>query len=316
MHEEDVCSVDYFRDEERFADIINGGIFQGEQIIKPEDIQEKDRSVFIKWKRNGMRRMRTLYRDVVRLVNMRMQVVVIALESQDKIHYAMPVRVMTEDSGSYYEQWKKIAKIHHRKKDLQGAEFLSGFAKQDKLMPVITIVIYFGKEPWDGPRSMKEMLDLSDLPDYVKDMIADYPIHILEVRRWKNPEVFQSDFRWVVEFLQRENDRQEIQEYLDENEEIFRNLDEDTFDLISVMSVSNKLKNVKKECQTEEGGVDMCRAIQEMIDEGKEEGMEAGIQLTIDIIRMNAQGMCAKEISESCGTPLKKVKKILRKLAA
>lgn len=43
-------------------------------------------------------------------------------------------------------------------------------------MPLITIVVYFGKEPWDGPRSLKEMLDLNGLPKEIVEMVADYPL--------------------------------------------------------------------------------------------------------------------------------------------
>ena len=320
MQETDVCSIEYFGDEERFADIVNMKVFSGEQFIQPEDIQEKNRSIFMKWGRNGRYKVRTLYRDIVRLVKMQMRVVLIALENQDKIHYAMPVRVMTEDCGNYYEQWKKFLKFHKKKKDLRGAEFLSGISKYDKLIPVITIVVYFGKEPWDGPRSLKEMLDLSDLPECVRGMVVDYPIYLLEVRKIKNPEIFKSDFRWVVEFLQKEDDAQEVKRYLDENEEIFRNLDEDTYDLISIMSTSSQLQNIKKECQTEEGGVDMCRAIQEMIDEGREEGRKEGREeaekFIFTVIRMHAKGMNVKEISKECGVPRKRIKQILNELAA
>lgn len=259
-------------------------------------------------------KLRTLYRDIVRLVKMEIQVVLIALESQDKIHYAMPVRVMAEDSGTYYEQWKKISKLHRKKRDLTGAEFLSGMSSKDKLMPVITIVIYFGKEPWDGPRSIKEMLDLDELPEKVQELINDYPIYILEVRKIKNPEIFKSDFRLVVEFLQREDNKEEIEKYIHENESVFTSLEEDTFDLISTMSSSKQLQNIKMECRNEEGGVDMCRAIQEMIEDGRNEGRNEGIELAVKIMKMNKEGLKKKEISKKCGISISQVRRIIAEL--
>lgn len=272
----------------------------------------------------------------VRLVRMRMKVVLIAMENQDKIHYAMPIRVMTEDSGSYYEQWKKIARHHRKKKDLRGAEFLSGISKYEKLIPVITIVVYFGKEPWDGPRSVKDMLDLSGLPEEVKEMVADYPLYLLEVRKIKNPEIYTSDFRWVVEFLQKENSKKEIEKYLAENEKIFSDLDEEAFDLITVMSESHELRSLKREYQTENGGVNMCKAIKEMIEDGKNEGIELGRsegielgrsegielgrmegeKLAIEVMKLKLQGMSAKEIAKKSGASMEKVDEILRKFAA
>ncbi len=32
--------------------------------------------------------------------------------------------------------------------------------RTDKFSPVITIVIYYGEEPWDGARSLHEMLNI------------------------------------------------------------------------------------------------------------------------------------------------------------
>lgn len=37
-------SIAYMKVPERFADLINGYIYQGEEVVKPEDIHEMDRS--------------------------------------------------------------------------------------------------------------------------------------------------------------------------------------------------------------------------------------------------------------------------------
>ena len=59
---------------------------------------------------------------------------------------------MNAESTPYHQQWRRAAPRHRQQKDLQGAEYVSGFSKEGKLTPVITIVIYWGKEPWDVPR--------------------------------------------------------------------------------------------------------------------------------------------------------------------
>ncbi len=98
------------------------------------------------------------------------------MEEQTDIHYAMPVRVMDAEAAIYQKQWKKKQAEHKKKKDLEGAEFLSGFAKEDKLIPTLTLVLYFGPNPWDGPKNLKDMMLLDGLPECVRDMIVDYPI--------------------------------------------------------------------------------------------------------------------------------------------
>ena len=87
----------------------------------------------------------------------------LGIENQTDIHNAMPERNAIYDALQYGKQVSKAAAMHNRRKKLHGrGEFLSGFKKTDRLMPVITLVIHFGVKPWDGPLSLHEMMDISD----------------------------------------------------------------------------------------------------------------------------------------------------------
>jgi hypothetical protein len=220
---------------------------------------------------------RVLIRDVVRKVDLGMQVVLISLENQTDIHYAMPIRVMDADASIYRRQWKQKSAEHRKNKDLKGAEFLSGFSKKDKLMPTLTLVIYFGSTPWDGPKNLKDMMDLSGLPEYLRSMIADYPIQLLEVRKYEHPEYFHTDLQYVFGFLKNASNQEKLAEYVEEHEAEFSNIDEQAYDMISCMSKSSELKIIKRNYQEDEGGgVNMCQAIKDMIAEGKKEGIKEG----------------------------------------
>ena len=59
---------------------------------------------------------------------------------------------------------KTREKFHREQKDLTGDEFVSGFARNDKLQPFITLVLYYGTKEWDAPKCLKDMLDLSEFP--------------------------------------------------------------------------------------------------------------------------------------------------------
>lgn len=68
----------------------------------------------------------------------------LGIENQTEIHYAMPVRNMIYDALQYGNQVAAIAAQNvKRKKAPTRAEFLSGFYKTDKLRPVITLVLHF-----------------------------------------------------------------------------------------------------------------------------------------------------------------------------
>jgi len=53
-------------------------------------------------------------------------------------------------------------------------EFLSGLQKSDRLHPVISLCIYYGKEDWDGPFNLVDMLIM---PEYLKPLVSDYRVN-------------------------------------------------------------------------------------------------------------------------------------------
>ena len=59
---------------------------------------------------------------------------------------------MVYDALQYDKQVKRAAQRHRQDKDKPTRdEFLSGFTKEDRLTPVITLVVYFGDQKWDAP---------------------------------------------------------------------------------------------------------------------------------------------------------------------
>lgn len=310
-------SIAYMKVPERFADLINGYIYQGEEMVKPEDIHEMDRSEIRIRKTEERLAAQVLERDVVCRIDKKelrtecwessrnksddkcaelesgekTQVLVVALENQSEIHYAMPVRIMNEDAIRYEQQMKDIRREHRRRRDIVGAEYLSGFSKEDHLIPVFTIVLYFGTEEWDGPRCLHDMLDFSECEEEMKGMIADYSINLLEVRKFPNLEYFHTDLRHVFGFLQNEENMWDLNKYIQQNKNTFSGISEDAYDFISVMSHSERLEEMKEQCQGEEGEVNMCKAIDDMIKEGERTGIERGIdrmaQLTSYLLREN-----------------------------
>ena len=289
MSEKDVASIDYFEDNERFADLYNVYYFAGAQIIKPEDVHERNRSnALINREKNHTQKKKNnksivVSRDITRELGTWTTSVVIATEMQSGVHYAMPVRVMTGDGANYHSQWRKIEREHKKQKDVEGDEFISGFSKEDKLVPITTTVLYFGQEEWDGPRRLKDMMDLDGLPQEIQDMIADYPLHIIEVRKFADYEKFRTDLQWVFGFLQRDQQDEDLEKYVTENRDSFADLPEDAYDMIRQFSNSNILDANKENYKTEKGGVNMCKALDDMIAKGEARGLERGIQGAIKI---------------------------------
>ena len=141
--------------------------------------------------------------------------------------------------------------------------------------PVLPIVLYFGKEAWDGPRNLRDMIDLEGYPQEIREFITDYPMHLIEVRRYGEYENFRTDLREVFGFLQRAEDKDRLREYLEANEEKFENLSTDAYDMISVMGHSKELQEIRDKYHEEKGGrSNMCQAIKDMIEDGRQEGVQ------------------------------------------
>lgn len=295
MQKQNVISIDYLENPARFADLLNGYVYHGQEMVKVEDIRELNGSVtrISKKKKGKQINAQVVTADIVRELTVRMKAVIVALENQTDIHYAMPIRVMNLESSNYHSQWRKAAKRHQQNEDLGGAEYLSGFAKEDKLIPTITIVVYFGKEPWDGPVSLKEMMDIEDYPIELQGFIEDYHIHLLEVRKFSNLEYFHTDLKYVFGFLQNEKSKEELETYVQKNSAVFEDLCEDAYDMISVMSHSSKLIEYKQGNMSNKGGSNMCQAILEMIEDGRQEGIQEGIKVLVESCQ--EFGICKEE---------------------
>ena len=274
----DIGTNEFLREPARVADLLNGFVYHGEERVKPDEGHEL-RSVLNRREAQGQGSVQTVTADVVTKVGKDMHAMIVVLENQTEIHYAMPVRMMNLEAMGYHSQWRQAAKAHAKGKDLRGVEYLSGFAKGEKMEPVLPIVLYFGKEAWDGPRNLRDMIDLEGYPQEIREFITDYPMHLIEVRRYEEYENFRTDLREVFGFLQRAEDKDRLREYLEANEEKFENLSTDAYDMISVMGHSKELQEIREKYHKEKGGrSNMCQAIKDMIEDGRQEGVQIGVQ--------------------------------------
>lgn len=79
-------------------------------------------------------------RDIIKRYADGAELVLIGLENQMNVNYAMPVRSMLYDALDYTRQCKKLKQRHQLDKDLKGAdEFLSGLTREDRLHPAMDI---------------------------------------------------------------------------------------------------------------------------------------------------------------------------------
>lgn len=203
-----------------------------------------------------------------------MKYVLLGIENQTDIHYGMVVKNLIYDALNYGRQMKLITAGHKENRDIKGDEFLSGFSREDRLKPVITLTIYFGKKEWDGAKSLHELLDIKN-PELLK-FISNYEINLVVPKEIEDFSVFETDIRNVLEFIKVSDDKDKIKEVVT-SEESYKRLSAEAVNII------NEITGAGIPIEKDKEEIDMCQGIlelkQEGFKEGREEGREEGIEI-------------------------------------
>ena len=258
----------------RFADAFNYLIYDGEPVIRPEDLRPLDTTEIAIPYGNDARAPEQKYRDVLKLVSIMRDdeaiYAVLGVENQTAVHYAMPVKDMLYDALNYARQVTEAKKSFRSPLKISDDEFLSGFRKEDKLLPVITLVIYFGDSAWDGPMTLHDMLSAKNqrllrfVPDYRINLIAPGMVPEEDLQK------FTTDLRELLQFVRSSGDEAALARLLRDNDR-FTRMNPDTAELINLLTDSKLTLNTK------EGTVNMCKAIQQMREHSKAAGMAEGM---------------------------------------
>ena len=315
----------FLSDDERYADVINGIGCKGEQVVKKEDLQELDTQTgflhgpkFIR-KLSKLKKGSVKIRDCLRKVAFGINFAIIGMENQETIDYSIPLRNMSHDVDAYEKQAAKIRKeVRKFHKDLSAGEYLYGFRKNDRLYPAATFILYSGSKPWDGPKSLHEMLDFTDIPETLREMVADYKINLVEIRKLEDTSVFKTDVRQVFDFIRCSNDKNALKKLV-ETDDYYKNMEEDAFDVAVQYTNSTELIEAK-EFYEKEGAGDMCKALTELIADGKQEGREEGKQLGKDeklreqVEKKVKKGLSVTEIADMLEESEETIEKIVKSL--
>lgn len=295
--EKDLQEKGYLCMPERFADLINVVVCGGRKILQPSDLTEMDSQTGYLRTSNGRGKRtpksRPRYRDVIRKAAFGINFMVIGIENQEEVHYLMPLRCMSYDVAEYERQAVVIGNRVKRRKDITSAEFLSGFTKDSRLHPCVTLVLYYG-ENWDGATNLHSILDFTDIPEELQEKVNDYRIYVCEVRKFDKTEVFQTDLKQVFDCIRYADDPDKLYE-LTTNDPVYQELDEETYDVIAEHIKTVELLKTK-EYNGEGGKVNMCNAIAELIQRGRMEGLSQGIEQGVRaLIGMSKEYRCTRE---------------------
>ena len=197
--------------------------------------------------------------------------VMLGLEGQERIHYAMPMRVMGYDYGTYKKQYEDNAAKYKNAKGMTEDEFLSKMKKTDKLIPVITIVVYYGEKAWDGAISLHGMLNI---PMEMLPFVNDYKMHLVEARKndLKLHNVNNKDLFNLLEILLDKNNKLSVTRKKAINYAREHKVEKSV--IMTVAGAANCKMDYNR--MLKKGDADMCTVFEETRKEGVAQGVTQG----------------------------------------
>ena len=287
----DVVLKDFWRQNERFADLFNAVVFQGKEVLKPEALQEMDTDLsgIIRFKDYEESLVRT--RDVVKKMAFGVEFAVLGIEAQQRIHYAMPLRTLLYDGMGYLKEYQQISRSRKTEAgNMTEDEFLSGMRREDRLHPIISIVVYYSEHIWDGPMCLKDMI--VEMPEEIERIFSDYKMNLVQVRESDQYVFHNEDVKTVFEVS-----REIFKGNFDKIRTKYRDK-EIKSELITVIGKITDSAELMRQGSSQE--VNMCTALERLKEEGREEGRQEGREENIrDLVReWTKDGYSVKEIAK------------------
>ncbi|MBR4752309.1 MAG: Rpn family recombination-promoting nuclease/putative transposase [Thermoguttaceae bacterium] len=179
-------------------------------------------------------------------------------------------------------------------------EFLSGFRKTDKLIPVVTLTIYFGPDSWNGPKDLHSMMAADEetlrfVPNYRLNLLA--PSELSE----KDFVKFRTELSLVLKYVKYSKDKRRFAEQI-RKDPAFQDVSSKTVDMVNAVAGAN-IRYKKGEER-----VNMCEAMEGLLNdartegraEGRAEGREEGIigEKKATARKLRQKGWTVEEIAE------------------
>ncbi len=195
----------------------------------------------------------------------------------------MVARVMLYDSLSLRKEFKKRI-------------------KNDKIKPVITIVIYYGNKNWNYPKCIHDYY--KDIDDKILKFIPNHHINLIEPYQMEDNDIekFKSDFKVVCDFMRNSFTVEGIEKIRKKN---YRDINKETIGLINYITES-RLEYLEMEEK-----IDMCKGLDEFAEKYKNEGKSEAINGNIKTMYKN--GFEPEIIAKALSLDINYVKEVLAK---
>ena len=224
-------------------------MFDGEQRVLPEDLVDTSaRSQF----KSDDGVLHEQERDVVkRWKHGKIVIALLGLENQTKPDENMPLRVFSYEGASYKSQ------------------LLDG--EENHFYPVITLVLYFGKQRWEKARSLYEKLEV---PEELRPYVNDFNINVFEISYLSEEQLamFRSDFGVVAEYFVRSRTDPGYKP----KKKVIKHVDA-FLKMMKAVTGDHRYEEVRKTVRKGER-ITMCEVLDYREERGEKRGIQRGMQ--------------------------------------
>ena len=293
MGEKDITQKNLEAYNDVAADIINGSLFNGEQVISPDSLI--DAQPYSQYKADDSR-IHEQERDVAKYCidkNCNIRLAFIGFENQTAIDPDMPLRLYGYDGAVYRDELNQ---------DKAEVDEKTGVKRKvrNKRYPVITIVLYFGRKPWKSPLSLYESLDI---PEAFRPFVNDYRMNLIDVPRLTREQVskYKGDFQIIADYFVQINETDVYEPSIKPIQHV-----DSMLKLMSVLTGDDRYEDLLCSEHSEQEVDNMRDVLDRIIAEGEARGEARGaLNKTLEILRliMSKNSWSKKQAMEFIGIP-------------
>jgi len=258
LGEKDILEKKLLMFNDIFATSVNGIMFDGEQVVKEDELL--DVPSWSQYKGDDSRH-RFQDRDVVKLWKKQGIVIsLIGIENQDIPDEDMVFRILSYDGASYRTQLAE--KAGRKRRNFESAKNIEIEEKSD-IFPVITFVIYYGEEEWKHKITLCERLKLEGT---ITKYVSDYKVNLIDLKKMTEDDInkFKKDFRLLADYLVNGSNHTSESTELNHPEEICE----------LILKLTGEIVTIPEE--SEEGGKSMEKFFEPMFERAEARGVEKG----------------------------------------
>ncbi len=303
----DNITRDYIKNPVVVADVFNYIAYNGETVIKPDNLTSVDTNSLVgiydlindkflenesgstssgnssnkkrnKAKNKPKAHFIDRYRDSISMLSITKDdkaiYALLGIEAQSYVNYAMPVKNMLYDALQYAVQVTNITNLLKANNvQVRDEEFLSGLRKEDRLKPVITLVVYFGTKDWDGAKKLSDLFEETD--ERLKPFIQDYKLTIINPTDMADEEFnkFSTDLGLVLKVLKNSSSPKHLSALINDKSTRGTLTRQGVQVIYDCLGVTVDIGTEEEEMEVKK----MCSALAELIEDGRNEGKEAGL---------------------------------------